>query len=271
METPGIWSIIVITNLTSLTFCNGTYSVVSSDASSDDHPEVDYQPRHVHLALGENSDTMVVTWSTVNITSGSVVLIGKDKLTDQFTGTSTRFVDGGELQATQFIHTVKLTKLEPNRYLMYSVGSDEGWSPLLRMKTPQVGPDWSPVIALFGDMGNENAVSLPHLQKGALEDAFDMIIHVGDFAYDMYEDNGTRGDLFMEQIEPIASMIPYMTCPGNHEYHYNFSNYKGRFSNSMPGDAGDLFYTFTIGPVRFFSGKATIYINLIDKKYFFLY
>ena len=57
--------------------------------------------------------------------------------------------------------------------------------------------------------------SLPHLQKGALENTFDMIIHVGDFAYDMYEDNGSRGDVFMEQIEPIASKIPYMTCPGN--------------------------------------------------------
>ena len=44
---------------------------------------------------------------------------------------------------------------------------------------------------------------------------FDAIIHVGDFAYDMYENNGERGDLFMEQIEPIASTVPYMTCPGN--------------------------------------------------------
>ena len=25
-----------------------------------------------------------------------------------------------------------------------------------------------------------------------------------------------------------------MTCPGNHEWHYNFSNYKARFN--MPGD-----------------------------------
>ena len=45
-------------------------------------------------------------------------------------------------------------------------------------------------------------------------------------AYDMAEENGGRGDVFMEQIEPIASVVPYMVCPGNHEHHYNFSHYK---------------------------------------------
>ena len=59
-------------------------------------------------------------------------------------------------------------------------------------------------------------------------------------AYDMAEHDGRRGDEFMEQVhpspracflhslqvEPVASLLPYMTCPGNHEWHYNFSNYK---------------------------------------------
>ena len=57
-------------------------------------------------------------------------------------------------------------------------------------------------------------VSLPFLQKGSVNGMFDAILHVGDMAYDMAEDNGRRGDLFMEQIEPIASTVPYMTCPG---------------------------------------------------------
>jgi len=43
---------------------------------------------------------------------------------------------------------------------------------------------------------------------------FQAILHVGDMAYDMAEENGKRGDDFMEQIEPIASTVPYMTCPG---------------------------------------------------------
>lgn len=68
----------------------------------------------------------------------------------------------------------------------------------------------SPHIALFGDMGNENAQSLPRLQDEALRQMYDAIIHVGDFAYDMHSDNSLVGDQFMRQIEPIAAYLPYM-------------------------------------------------------------
>ena len=67
---------------------------------------------------------------------------------------------------------------------------------------------------MFGDMGNDNAVSLPWIQREVGDGVYDAVIHVGDMAYDMAELDGTRGDVFMEQIEPIASMVPYMTCPG---------------------------------------------------------
>ena len=81
---------------------------------------------------------------------------------------------------------------------------------------------------------------------------YDMILHVGDFAYDMdtvssklsklhkkslyqydvqffrklsmllfpsdcFKDNARVGDEFMRQIQSIAAYTPYMTCPGNHE------------------------------------------------------
>lgn len=80
-------------------------------------------------------------------------------------------------------------------------------------------------------------------------------------AYDMAELDGERGDIFMEQIEPIASMVPYMTCPGNHEWHYNFSNYKARFN--MPYDENkDMFFSFDIGPVHFVSVSTEFYYFL---------
>ena len=40
---------------------------------------------------------------------------------------------------------------------------------------------------------------------------------------------------------------------GNHEHHYNFSNYKARFT--MPGDNEKMFYSFNIGAVHFVAGK----------------
>ena len=82
-------------------------------------------------------------------------------------------------------------------------------------------------------MGNVNPQSVPRLQQDVQKSMYDVILHVGDFAYDFdtvsfmksltslikffYKDNARFGDEFMRQIEPIAAYVPYMTCPGNHE------------------------------------------------------
>ena len=168
----------------------------------------------------------MVTWSTINKTSDSRVLLGRKRFETEFIGSSTIFVDGGAEGRSQYIHKVILTALKPATFYLYRVGSSQGWSNLFFTRTLPAGTDWAPIIALYGDMGNENAVSLPFLQRDVSEGAYDLVIHVGDMAYDMAEENGGRGDDFMKQIEPIGSIVPYMTCPGNHEQHYNFSNYK---------------------------------------------
>ncbi|VDI42257.1 Hypothetical predicted protein [Mytilus galloprovincialis] len=66
----------------------------------------------------------------------------------------------------------------------------------------------------------------------------------GDFGYDLDAQNGHIGDEFLNLVQPIAGQVPYMTCPGNHENAYNFSNYKNRFT--MPGDEDmdKMFYRY---------------------------
>lgn len=79
------------------------------------------------------------------------------------------------------------------------------------------GSDWSPRFAVFGDMGNINAQSMPRLQEETMLGYYDAVLHVGDFGYDMVDDLGRVGDAFMNQIQNIAAYIPYLTCVGNHE------------------------------------------------------
>jgi hypothetical protein len=52
-----------------------------------------------------------------------------------------------------------------------------------------LGTDWSPRFAIFGDMGNTNAQSLPRLQEETMLGYYDAILHVGDFAYNMDDVN----------------------------------------------------------------------------------
>lgn len=60
---------------------------------------------------------IVVTWSTLNDTESVVEYsINSTKLL-RATGSSTKFVDGGPLKATQYIHRVTLAELQPrSRY-----------------------------------------------------------------------------------------------------------------------------------------------------------
>ncbi|MEE6490605.1 hypothetical protein FKM82_015910 [Ascaphus truei] len=79
----------------------------------------------------------------------------------------------------------------------------------------------------------------------------------GDFAYDMDKNNARVGDEFMRQVESVAAYVPYMTCPGNHEEAYNFSNYRNRFS--MPGSTEGLWYSWDLGPAHIISFSTEVY------------
>ena len=90
-------------------------------------------------------------------------------------------------------------------------------SNLFTFKTLPDSANWSPRIVVYGDMGAENARSVFQIEKEVHNDQFDLVLHVGDFAYDFDDDNGRVGDTFMRLIQPIAGHIPYQVCPGNHE------------------------------------------------------
>lgn len=70
-------------------------------------------------------------------------------------------------------------------FAVYHCGSEAGWSNLFYFHTPPARDDWQPQLAIYGDMGNENAQSLSRLQEETQRGLYDAILHVGDFAYDM--------------------------------------------------------------------------------------
>ncbi|XP_076046794.1 acid phosphatase type 7 [Oratosquilla oratoria] len=231
-----------------------------------------WQPEQIHIAYGETINEMVITWNTRS-EAESVVKYGKWETSDQNdihsnwltfveNGTATKFVDGGFLHLSQWIHRVHLTDLEPDTRYVYHVGSEDGWSEIFFFKTMKEGTDWPVNVVMYGDMGAANPQSLARLQEEAEEGKYDAVIHVGDFAYDMHSGNAMIGDEFMRQIQPIAAYVPYMTCPGNHEFSYNFSNYRSRFSMPNYEDTESLFFSFDMGPIHFISVNTEAYYFL---------
>ncbi|KAG7269122.1 hypothetical protein CRUP_013386 [Coryphaenoides rupestris] len=195
---------------------------------------------------------MVVTWTTYNSTD-SLVEYGRwgGRLFNMTAkGSASIFMDSGSEKRQMYIHRVTLSDLKPGSRYVYHCGSDMGWSDMFWFK-PLDATTLQPRFALYGDLGNENPQSLARLQKETQTGVLDAILHIGDFAYDLDEDNARTGDEFMRQIQSIAAYVPYMTCPGNHESAYNFSNYRNRFS--MPGQTESLWYSWNVGPAHIIS------------------
>ena len=155
-----------------LLFLSSASAVLASLAEPD--PILHVQPRHVHLALGEEGGSLVVSWSTLNRTEQSLVVVSDEQAGGErrFQGTSELFVDGGKNKASQWIHRVAVTGLAGATSYSYRVGSDLGWSDMMMMRTVASGNHWDPNIVMFGDMGNENAVSLPLIQREAEDGGF---------------------------------------------------------------------------------------------------
>lgn len=218
------------------------------------------QPEQVHISYGSVPSEMMITWVTLDPTNTSTVEYGFSKLNMRKTGNVTKFVDGGINSRVLYIHRVLLTNLIPGSSYVYHCGSTDGWSAIFWFTAMKSGASWSPKFAVYGDMGNVNAQSLPRLQEEIQKGTYDAVLHVGDLAYDMDTDDAKVGDEFMRQIETIAAYVPYMTCVGNHENAYNFSNYVNRFSMmNEEGIINNHFYSFDIGPAHIIGFSTEFY------------
>lgn len=222
----------------------------------------DFQPQQIHIVIGETNQDIVITWVTPTETPSAVVKFGTASLNNSVDGSSKEFTDGGNEHRQMWIHRVTLKDLLPNTAYFYHCGSPLGWSEIFMFKTWKNGTDWPISVVMYGDMGAINAQSLSRLQEETQMGMYDAVIHVGDFAYDMDSDNARVGDEFMRQIQPIAAYVPYITCPGNHEQKYNFSNYRSRFSMPNYEDTESLFFSWDMGQVHFIAINTEAYYFL---------
>ena len=143
---------------------------------------------------------MIVTWVTLNEVNDSIVEYGQvGMLNKRTTGTVSIFQDDGSEQRREYIHRVILRDLIPGqKYCMsigrryssdrcfclivsvYHCGSDTGgWSPLFWFTAMRNDSDFVARMAVYGDLGKDNAQSMARLQEETQQGHFDLILHVG--------------------------------------------------------------------------------------------
>ncbi|CAF0951051.1 unnamed protein product [Adineta steineri] len=218
-----------------------------------------YQPEQIHLSYTGVVNEMAVTWSTQILANESYVeyslLNGQLDMIEN--ATMSKFIDGSSAHRVLYMYRATLKNLSMNTSYIYHVGSSYGWSSVYSFRT--IPHENRKSFAVYGDLGVVNAQSLARLQREAQLDYYDAILHVGDFAYDMDADQSRVGDQFMNEIQEIATHVPYMVCPGNHERAYNFSNYKSRFTMPSNGDGENLWYSYNFGLAHIISFSTEVY------------
>lgn len=207
-------------------------------------------PEQVHLSLAADPHSMAVSWVTLE-GDASVVEFGTDphKLTSKAEGTTLTYSHGGWVGV---IHRATMTSLEEDKVYYYRVGDGEKkWSETFHFKTIPTAPTRSLVYAIVADMGAESFSddTIRSLTSLADEGKIDVVVHTGDIGYaDGYQ---RRWDDMMNKIQPIASRVPYMVAPGNHEFGWAFAAYKARFF--MPTPSSEMDYSWKAGKVSFVS------------------
>ncbi|XP_057549586.1 nucleotide pyrophosphatase/phosphodiesterase-like [Amaranthus tricolor] len=217
---------------------------ISEPMSVFPNPKAPLYPR---LAMGETSDVMTVTWTSGYNIGEAVPFVEWGALDGEgvtfrspagtFTYTRNQMCDKPARTVgwrdPGFIHTSFLKDLWPNTKYTYRMGhklpsGSIVWSRKYIFKSPPVpGESSLQRVVIFGDMGkgeSDGSNEYADYQPGALNttdqlikdvDNIDAVYLIGDLPYA----NGyiSQWDQFTAQIEPIASVKPFMVASGNHE------------------------------------------------------
>lgn len=200
----------------------------------------------IHLALTDEDNSMVITWA----------------ISDEVGSISVRYNEASSSSPISFPHSskascwkfntedkdndsrlprfcsVELENLKMNTTYYYQIGSSKlGWTDSYTFRSKRSGKEANVIV--YGDFGGDQVVdSITATEKLIKKEIFDAIIHAGDIAYNLDTKDGTNGDKFLNDIEPISSFLPYMISQGSHEIANNQKYFENRFS--MPGKANGL-------------------------------
>ena len=150
----------------------------------------------------------------------------------------------------------------PGGAVYYRVGDDScGFSCVYATATaPAPGFAGAPTrLAVVGDVGatNFSAATLAGVLASHAVDPFSAALLVGDLSY--ANGNQPIWDAFGRVTQFLATTVPVMSLPGNHEWfddqNYAFVAYYNRFGRSLPivsppTDTSGLYYSFDAGLIH---------------------
>jgi hypothetical protein len=120
------------------------------------------------------------------------------------------------------MHYVKFV-VEPGQSYSYKVkggAAAAAWSDKFVFRAPSNSQGTGAVtrLATYGDMGHSHYNNMQNLKDDAAAGLIDIVIHMGDHAYDIGNANDRRGDAYMNVWQPALTTLPWLPIIGNHEW-----------------------------------------------------
>jgi hypothetical protein len=219
-----------------------------------------------------SSNNIYVTWTTSDKIKPFVSYKIMNESEKIVLGTSDRFEKAKFIY--EYINRVKLEDLDFNTKYNYEYGfvnrdnkyiktQDENYEIMIPENPLIINKNYNQQYLLYGDLGAYNNRILKTIKN--LKN-IDTIFHLGDLAYDLDSYFGLMGNLFFSQVKKMASTIPYMTVPGNHESGFNFAHYKNRLTMPNYQNTHNMYYSVELKNLKVlcFSSEAYYYSNQDD-------
>jgi hypothetical protein len=251
------------------------YGVLDAFAPEDEDDirkhEQDAVPQQIHISLGKTAHQMEILWATRIYTRSELYYGETEKDMNQKAKIKLDILSHSNSRGSRYWHRAILDNLKPDHRHYYYITSGKVRSETYHFQTIRNTTTWSPKFLVYGDLMT-NSKSLPYILKEG-HNRYDAIFHVGDFAYDLHSEEGRRGDVFMNSLQPLAAYVPYIGIAGDHEREGSYAHYRYRFA--LPGvpwpiPEERMYYSQDIGNVHILAYNPQVYLfsqDLIDEQY----
>ena len=167
-------------------------------------------PEQVKLALTQREGELVFNWLTWNPVAAPVVKYGyaSGSYTATVPAATLNFVDPNSMHVTRYIQNALATGLKGSATIFYIVGdaaSGTFSTEMVAFTQPTVHESTAvQVMAVFGDLGVTNSQSMQYLSVEVANGAIQIVLHVGDYGYNLDDFNGQKGDIFLRDMQNIT-------------------------------------------------------------------
>ncbi|KAL4491388.1 hypothetical protein ABPG72_008044 [Tetrahymena utriculariae] len=181
-----------------------------------------------------------------------------------------------KLYYDQYTHIFRLPIMMGVEFSYVVFGDTDSKSRVFKSKLPDLIQEECNMqkFLFFGDQdvsaqANTTFQSLMQLkQKGeqSFNERIESFVFLGDYSYEFYQNNGQKGDQYLDVVQDIIAEWPTVFSPGNHEEQYNYKFFNEKFQLPNFKQTQNNYFSFNQGQVHFIGVNLNYFSRWADNQ-----